>query len=68
MRVFFRLTKLLLEECMAEPVVVRQIADICVRYENMLLLPTADTLLNNVQRQGKISFYMTSVSRQGTGP
>lgn len=28
------------------------------RYEKMLLLPTIDTLMNNVQRQGKISFYV----------
>lgn len=27
-------------------------------YENMLLLPTLDTVLYNVQRQGKISFYV----------
>ncbi|KAG2065302.1 branched-chain alpha-keto acid dehydrogenase E1-alpha subunit [Suillus decipiens] len=29
-------------------------------YENMQLLPTLDNILYNVQRQGKISFYMTS--------
>ncbi|KAF9241148.1 thiamine diphosphate-binding protein [Melanogaster broomeanus] len=27
-------------------------------YENMQLLPTMDNILNNVQRQGKISFYV----------
>ena len=27
-------------------------------YENMLLLPTLDNVLYNVQRQGKISFYV----------
>ena len=29
-----------------------------LRYENMLLCPTLDNILNNVQRQGKISFYV----------
>ncbi|OBZ68868.1 2-oxoisovalerate dehydrogenase subunit alpha 1, mitochondrial [Grifola frondosa] len=29
-------------------------------YENMVQLPIIDNLLNNVQRQGKIVFYMTS--------
>lgn len=29
-------------------------------YEKMMLLPALDNLLYNVQRQGKISFYMTS--------
>ena len=38
---------------------------ICSRYEKMLLLPTIDTLMNNVQRQGKISFYVCSPSRFG---
>lgn len=28
-------------------------------YENMLLLPTLDNVLYNVQRQGKISFYVS---------
>ncbi|KAF9778691.1 thiamine diphosphate-binding protein [Thelephora terrestris] len=35
-------------------------------YEKMLLLPTIDTLMNNVQRQGKISFYMTSHGEEAT--
>ena len=30
------------------------------RYENMTILPALDTLLYNVQRQGKISFYVGS--------
>ncbi|KZS92912.1 hypothetical protein SISNIDRAFT_474505 [Sistotremastrum niveocremeum HHB9708] len=30
---------------------------ICSSYETMMLLPTLDTLLYSVQRQGKISFY-----------
>lgn len=29
-------------------------------YENMMLLPTLDNVLYNVQRQGKISFYVCS--------
>ncbi|KAF8917016.1 branched-chain alpha-keto acid dehydrogenase E1-alpha subunit [Mucidula mucida] len=32
-------------------------------YEHMQLLPTLDNVLYNVQRQGKISFYMTTVRR-----
>lgn len=32
------------------------------RYENMLLCPTLDNILYNVQRQGKISFYVRSNS------
>ena len=28
-------------------------------YENMLMLPSLDNLLYNVQRQGKISFYVS---------
>lgn len=35
-------------------------------YENMVLLPTLDTLLYNVQRQGKISFYMTAYGEEAT--
>ncbi|KZT27367.1 hypothetical protein NEOLEDRAFT_1240323 [Neolentinus lepideus HHB14362 ss-1] len=35
-------------------------------YENMVLLPTLDTLLYNVQRQGKISFYVTSYGEEAT--
>ncbi|KAF7314557.1 2-oxoisovalerate dehydrogenase subunit alpha [Mycena kentingensis (nom. inval.)] len=35
-------------------------------YENMQLLPTLDTVLYNVQRQGKISFHMTSHGEEGT--
>ncbi|KAF8895471.1 thiamine diphosphate-binding protein [Infundibulicybe gibba] len=35
-------------------------------YENMQLLPTLDTVLYNVQRQGKISFYMTSHGEEAT--
>ena len=31
-------------------------------YENMQLLPTLDTVLYNVQRQGKISFYVCHIS------
>jgi hypothetical protein len=30
------------------------------RYEHMQLLPVLDNLLYNVQRQGKISFYVRS--------
>ncbi|KAG1772348.1 thiamine diphosphate-binding protein [Suillus occidentalis] len=33
-------------------------------YENMQLLPTLDNILYNVQRQGKISFYMTSYGEE----
>jgi len=32
-------------------------------YENMQMLPTLDNILYNVQRQGKISFYMTAIAR-----
>jgi 2-oxoisovalerate dehydrogenase E1 component alpha subunit len=35
-------------------------------YENMQLLPTMDDILYNVQRQGKISFYMTSYGEEAT--
>ncbi|KAL0960980.1 hypothetical protein HGRIS_005977 [Hohenbuehelia grisea] len=35
-------------------------------YENMQLLPTLDNILYNVQRQGKISFYMTSYGEEAT--
>ncbi|KAG6841692.1 hypothetical protein C0991_007962 [Blastosporella zonata] len=35
-------------------------------YENMQLLPTLDNILYNVQRQGKISFYMTSHGEEAT--
>jgi hypothetical protein len=28
-------------------------------YENMVLLPTVDNILYNLQRQGKISFYVS---------
>lgn len=35
-------------------------------YENMMLLPTLDNVLYNVQRQGKISFYMTSHGEEAT--
>ncbi|KAF9496534.1 branched-chain alpha-keto acid dehydrogenase E1-alpha subunit [Pleurotus eryngii] len=35
-------------------------------YEHMQLLPTLDTVLYNVQRQGKISFYMTSHGEEAT--
>ncbi|KIK01876.1 hypothetical protein K443DRAFT_678021 [Laccaria amethystina LaAM-08-1] len=35
-------------------------------YENMQLLPTLDTVLYNVQRQGKISFYMTAYGEEAT--
>ncbi|KAF8073875.1 branched-chain alpha-keto acid dehydrogenase E1-alpha subunit [Lyophyllum atratum] len=35
-------------------------------YENMQLLPTLDNVLYNVQRQGKISFYMTSHGEEAT--
>ncbi|KAF8171944.1 branched-chain alpha-keto acid dehydrogenase E1-alpha subunit [Mycena galopus ATCC 62051] len=35
-------------------------------YENMQLLPTLDTVLYNVQRQGKISFHMTSYGEEAT--
>ncbi|KAK2465733.1 hypothetical protein APHAL10511_002277 [Amanita phalloides] len=33
-------------------------------YEHMLLLPTMDNILYNVQRQGKISFYMTAYGEE----
>ncbi|KAF8798931.1 branched-chain alpha-keto acid dehydrogenase E1-alpha subunit [Phlegmacium glaucopus] len=35
-------------------------------YENMMLLPTLDNVLYNVQRQGKISFYMTAYGEEAT--
>ncbi|KIM80962.1 hypothetical protein PILCRDRAFT_72484, partial [Piloderma croceum F 1598] len=35
-------------------------------YENMLLCPTLDNLLYNIQRQGKISFYMTAYGEEAT--
>ncbi|KAJ7784355.1 branched-chain alpha-keto acid dehydrogenase E1-alpha subunit [Mycena metata] len=35
-------------------------------YENMQLLPTLDTVLYNVQRQGKTSFHMTSYGEEAT--
>ncbi|KAH8825054.1 thiamine diphosphate-binding protein [Flagelloscypha sp. PMI_526] len=35
-------------------------------YEHMQLLPALDTLLYNVQRQGKISFYMTAYGEEAT--
>ncbi|KAJ7095703.1 branched-chain alpha-keto acid dehydrogenase E1-alpha subunit [Mycena belliarum] len=35
-------------------------------YEHMQLLPTLDTVLYNVQRQGKISFHMTSHGEEAT--
>ncbi|THH19092.1 hypothetical protein EW146_g2018 [Bondarzewia mesenterica] len=35
-------------------------------YENMVLLPTMDNLLYNIQRQGKISFYMTAYGEEAT--
>ncbi|KAF8903173.1 branched-chain alpha-keto acid dehydrogenase E1-alpha subunit [Gymnopilus junonius] len=35
-------------------------------YENMQLLPTLDNVLYNVQRQGKISFYMTAYGEEAT--
>jgi len=35
-------------------------------YEHMQLLPTMDNILYNVQRQGKISFYMTSYGEEAT--
>ncbi|KJA21197.1 hypothetical protein HYPSUDRAFT_166020 [Hypholoma sublateritium FD-334 SS-4] len=35
-------------------------------YENMQLLPTLDNVLYNVQRQGKISFYMTAHGEEAT--
>jgi len=38
----------------------------CKLYENMQLLPTLDNVLNNIQRQGKISFYMTSHGEEAT--
>ncbi|KAF8729417.1 hypothetical protein AX14_006139 [Amanita brunnescens Koide BX004] len=33
-------------------------------YEHMQLLPTVDNILYNVQRQGKISFYMTAYGEE----
>ncbi|KAK0201673.1 branched-chain alpha-keto acid dehydrogenase E1-alpha subunit [Desarmillaria ectypa] len=35
-------------------------------YENMQLLPVLDNILYNVQRQGKISFYMTTYGEEAT--
>ncbi|KAH9179284.1 branched-chain alpha-keto acid dehydrogenase E1-alpha subunit [Lactarius sanguifluus] len=35
-------------------------------YKNMALLPIMDTLLYNIQRQGKISFYMTAHGEEAT--
>ncbi|KAH7914284.1 thiamine diphosphate-binding protein [Hygrophoropsis aurantiaca] len=35
-------------------------------YEHMQLLPTMDNVLYNVQRQGKISFYMTAYGEEAT--
>jgi len=35
-------------------------------YEHMQLLPTLDNILYNIQRQGKISFYMTSYGEEAT--
>lgn len=35
-------------------------------YTNMQLLPTLDNILYNVQRQGKISFYMTAHGEEAT--
>ncbi|KAF9018538.1 branched-chain alpha-keto acid dehydrogenase E1-alpha subunit [Hymenopellis radicata] len=35
-------------------------------YEHMQLLPTLDNVLYNVQRQGKISFYMTTYGEEAT--
>ncbi|KAA1469793.1 branched-chain alpha-keto acid dehydrogenase E1-alpha subunit [Dentipellis sp. KUC8613] len=35
-------------------------------YETMVLLPTMDNLLYNIQRQGKISFYMTAYGEEAT--
>jgi len=35
-------------------------------YENMMLMPTLDNVLYNVQRQGKISFYMTGHGEEAT--
>lgn len=35
-------------------------------YKNMALLPIIDNLLNNIQRQGKISFYMTAYGEEAT--
>ncbi|CAL1712485.1 unnamed protein product [Somion occarium] len=37
-----------------------------LRYEQMLQLPVIDNLLYNVQRQGKISFYMTAHGEEAT--
>jgi 2-oxoisovalerate dehydrogenase E1 component alpha subunit len=35
-------------------------------YEQMQLLPNLDNVLYNVQRQGKISFYMTAYGEEAT--
>ncbi|KAI0300232.1 branched-chain alpha-keto acid dehydrogenase E1-alpha subunit, partial [Russula brevipes] len=35
-------------------------------YKNMALLPIMDNLLYNIQRQGKISFYMTAYGEEAT--
>ncbi|KAF8339608.1 thiamine diphosphate-binding protein [Cantharellus anzutake] len=41
--------------------------DLALRiYESMMILPAMDNILYNVQRQGKISFYMTSHGEEAT--
>jgi len=35
-------------------------------YEHMQMLPTLDNVLYNVQRQGKISFYVTAYGEEAT--
>jgi len=42
------------ERCRRDPV----LTPLRCRYEKMMLLPALDNLLYNVQRQGKISFYV----------
>jgi hypothetical protein len=38
------------------------VTDRLCRYKNMVLLPTIDNILYNIQRQGKISFYVRTVN------
>lgn len=42
------------------------LTEIWTRYEYMQLLPTLDNILYNVQRQGKISFYVGAQERYHT--
>jgi 2-oxoisovalerate dehydrogenase E1 component alpha subunit len=42
---------------------MKQLRECYIRYKNMALLPVMDTLLYNIQRQGKISFYVSVFSK-----